>query len=250
VSADGAGTSRPLRADVEAVLLVADEPVTAATLAKATGATTQQTASALQTLAAEYADGERGLSLRQVAGGWRLYAHPAAAASVRCFLSGGRARRLSPAAAETLAIVAYKQPVTRASIAAVRGVDVDGAVRSLSERGLIEEVGRDDSPGQPRLYGTTTSFLERCGLDSLDSLPPLPAADPLPAEPEPGGGGETGQQTAPPSQPGTRDGVEQARLGELTELSEQLADRVHAADAHLERMEEDGQEESSQEADG
>jgi segregation and condensation protein B len=102
----------------------------------------------------------------------------------------GRTGRLPQAALETLAIVAYKQPVTRAQVSEIRGVEADGAIRSLVSRGLVEEVGRDPGPGQPLLYGTTTRLLEQLGLDSLDALPPLPSLSPdgpLPPEPDPGG---------------------------------------------------------------
>ena len=108
-----------------------------------------------------------------MAGGWRLATHPDAAESVKRFVLSSRHARLTKAALETLSIVAYKQPVTRHQISAIRGVDSDGVLRALVDRGLVEETGREETPGRPVLYGTTSEFLERLGLDSLASLPPL-----------------------------------------------------------------------------
>jgi segregation and condensation protein B len=109
----------------------------------------------------------------RVAGGYRFQSHPELAAYVERFVLEGQSARMSAAALETLAIVAYKQPVSRAQVAAIRGVNVDGVVRTLQQRGFIEEVARDPGPGQAVLYGTTRLFLERLGLDSVDELPPL-----------------------------------------------------------------------------
>jgi segregation and condensation protein B len=114
-----------------------------------------------------------GLVLRNVAGGWRLYTHPEAAAVVERFVVSSRQARLTKAALETLAIVAYKQPVTRHQVSGIRGVNSDGVLRALQDRGLIEEAGRDEAPGRPLLYATTPSFLERLGLASLAALPSL-----------------------------------------------------------------------------
>ena len=114
-----------------------------------------------------------GIVLRQVAGGWRLLTHPDAAAHVEQFVLSSRHARLTKASLETLAIVAYKQPVTRHQVSGIRGVDCDGVLRALVERGLIQDVGRDDGPGRPVLYGTTPEFLERLGLASLADLPPI-----------------------------------------------------------------------------
>jgi segregation and condensation protein B len=178
-----------LRRALEAILLVVEEPVEAHTLAQVLEAPTEEVTGALQTLRAEYVDDGRGFVLREVGGGWRLYTDPGAAVYVERFVLQGRSGRLSQAALETLAIVAYKQPVTRSQISEIRGVDADGAIRSLIARGLIEEVGRDPSPGQPLLYATSSRFLERLGLRSIDDLPPLPEltpGGPLPPEPGPG----------------------------------------------------------------
>ncbi|HWC31914.1 MAG TPA: SMC-Scp complex subunit ScpB, partial [Actinomycetota bacterium] len=114
-----------------------------------------------------------GIVVRSIAGGWRLYTHPGAAPAVERFVLSSRHVRLTRAALETLAVVAYKQPVTRHQVSAIRGVDSDGVLRALVDRGLLEEVGRDDGPGRPVLFGTTPEFLERLGLSSVADLPPL-----------------------------------------------------------------------------
>lgn len=179
-----------LRKALEAIALVVEEPVSANTLAQVLEEPTARVEGTLQALRDEYAGDGRGFVLREVAGGWRLYTDPGASAYVERFVQHGRSGRLSQAALETLAIVAYKQPVTRAAISEIRGVEADGAVRSLVSRGLVEEVGRADTPGQPLLYATTATFLEQLGLASLDELPALPELDPpgpLPDEPEVGG---------------------------------------------------------------
>jgi segregation and condensation protein B len=178
-----------LRKALEAILMVIEEPVGAHTLAQVLEVATEEVVGTLHALRREYVDEGRGFVLREVAGGWRIYTDPGAAAYVERFVLHGKSGRLSQAALETLAIVAYKQPVTRAQISEIRGVDADGAVRSLVNRGLVEEVGRDPSPGQPLLYGTTAEFLERLGLNDVGELPALPALSPqgpLPAEPKPG----------------------------------------------------------------
>lgn len=186
-------SERPLGDDmrkaIEAILLVVEDPVDPNTIAQVLEVPTDDVVATLRALRAEYVDQGRGFVLRSVAGGWRLYTDPGAAPYVERFVLAGRSGRLSQAALETLAIVAYKQPVTRTQISDIRGVDADGAVRSLVSRDLITEVGRESSPGQPLLYGTTSSFLERLGLDGAHQLPPLPSlspAGPLPAEPAPG----------------------------------------------------------------
>ncbi|MGZ4132113.1 MAG: SMC-Scp complex subunit ScpB, partial [Actinomycetota bacterium] len=114
-----------------------------------------------------------GLVLRNVAGGWRLFTHPDAQPVVERFVLSSRQARLTKAALETLAIVAYKQPVTRHQVSGIRGVNSDGVLRALIDRGLIEEAGREEGPGRPVLYGTTPTFLERLGLPSLAALPSL-----------------------------------------------------------------------------
>jgi segregation and condensation protein B len=161
------------RRDLEAILLVADEPVPASDLAEIVGARLSEVEELLVDLAGEYARDGRGFVLRAVAGGWRLYTHPGAQTAVEAFLRAGQQSRLTRAALETLAVIAYRQPVTRFQVAAVRGVNVDGVFRTLASRGLIHEVGTDPGPGQAILYGTTAAFLEQLGLNDLDQLPPI-----------------------------------------------------------------------------
>jgi segregation and condensation protein B len=162
-----------IRRAVEAVLFVTDEPMPSGALAQALEVDRKAVEDALESLASEYEARGSGIVLRNVAGGWRLSTHPDAAPAVERFVLSSRHARLTKAALETLSIVAYKQPVTRHQIAAIRGVDSDGVLRALVDRGLVAEVGREEAPGRPMLYGTTPEFLERLGLDSLSSLPPL-----------------------------------------------------------------------------
>jgi segregation and condensation protein B len=161
------------RRDLEAILLVADEPVPAGVLAEIVGSRLSEVEELLVDLAGEYARDGRGFVLRAIAGGWRLYTSPGARTAVEAFLRAGQQSRLTRAALETLAVIAYRQPVTRFQVAAVRGVNVDGVFRTLASRGLIQEVGTDPGPGQAILYGTTPAFLEQLGLRDLDQLPPI-----------------------------------------------------------------------------
>lgn len=171
-----------LRAAAEAVLIVADEPVTAAALAEALGLGERAAEELLGSLEAEYAAGDigqddsgagrtRGFVLRRAARGWRFASAPEFSDLVERFVVGGARTRLSQAALETLAVIAYRQPVTRGRVGAIRGVNVDGVVRTLRARGLVEEAGSE--PGGAILYRTTAEFLEYLGLDSLEDLPPL-----------------------------------------------------------------------------
>ncbi|HSJ43703.1 MAG TPA: SMC-Scp complex subunit ScpB [Euzebyales bacterium] len=162
-----------LRLGLEAILLVVEEPVPANTLAQVLEIGEQKVVDGLRQLRREYLDDGHGFVLREVGGGWRLYTAPQAAEYVERWVTRGRTGSLSRAALETLAIVAYKQPVTRATISQIRGVDADGAVRTLLSRDLIEAIGREDTPGQPVLYATTTTFLEQIGLGSVAELPAL-----------------------------------------------------------------------------
>jgi segregation and condensation protein B len=160
------------RAALEGVLMVVDEPVSEVQLAAALVLPRERVRELLLELAAEYDSQLRGFELREVAGGWRFYSRPALAPVVQRFVLDGQTARLTQAALETLAVVAYRQPVSRARVSAVRGVNVDGVVRTLTARGLVTEVGTDETTGAT-LYGTTTTFLERMGLGSLDELPAL-----------------------------------------------------------------------------
>lgn len=153
--------------------MVTEDPVEPQLLAQLLEVAPQRIEELCGELAAAYEAEDRGFVLVRVAGGYRFQSHADLAAYVERFVLEGQAARLSNAALETLAIVAYKQPVSRAQVAAIRGVNVDGVVRTLVQRGFIEEVARDPGPGQASLYGTTRQFLERLGIDSLAALPPL-----------------------------------------------------------------------------
>jgi segregation and condensation protein B len=159
--------------DLESLLFVSDEPVSATVLAQALDVERREADELCDALATSYEERGAGIVLRNVAGGWRLTTHPDAAPVVEQYVLASRHARLTKAALETLSIVAYKQPVTRHQISAIRGVNSDGVLRALIDRGLVDEVGREDAPGRPMLYGTTPEFLERLGLRSLSSLPPL-----------------------------------------------------------------------------
>ena len=157
---------------IEAVLMVADEPVATVSLAQVLARPENEVAIACHELAAEYEAQGRGFALREVAGGWRFYSQPAFAEVVQRFILDGQQARLTQAALETLAVVAYRQPVSRARVSAVRGVNVDAVMRTLLARGLVEECGTDGESGA-HLYRTTGYFLERLGLASLNDLPEL-----------------------------------------------------------------------------
>ncbi len=157
---------------VEAVLMVVDEPVTTMALASVLEQPVADVEAALAELEAGYAEQHRGFTLRQVGGGWRMYSRHEYAPVVEKFVLDGQQARLTQASLETLAVIAYRQPVSRSRVAAVRGVNVDGVIRTLLTRGLIEEMGHDEE-STAILYGTTSYFLERLGLQSLDDLPAL-----------------------------------------------------------------------------
>lgn len=161
-----------LQPALEAVLMVADEPLDVATLATAVGHPVNAVIENLHALKTEYDESGRGFELRQVAGGWRYYTREQYATVVEGFVLEGQTARLTQAALETLAVVAYKQPVSRSRISAIRGVNVDGVMRTLLSRGLVEEAGTDDISGA-HLYRTTSYFLERIGISSLEELPEL-----------------------------------------------------------------------------
>ncbi len=161
-----------LRPALEAVLMVADQPLDEVALATVVGYPVAEVVEALTALATEYADSGRGFELRNVAGGWRYYTREEFAPIVEKFVLDGQQARLTQAALETLAVVAYKQPVSRSRVSAIRGVNVDGVMRTLLTRGLVEEAGTDAETGA-HLYRTTSYFLERIGVTSLDQLPEL-----------------------------------------------------------------------------
>ncbi len=161
------------RRAIEAVVLVAEEPIDTNLLGQLLELGPAVIDELCRDLAAEYEAEGRGFQLVRVAGGWRFQTHPDEAAYVERFVLEGQSAKLSAAALETLAIVAYKQPISRAQVGAIRGVNVDGVMRTLQHRGYIFEIARDPGPGQATLFGTTRAFLEQLGLDSLDQLPPL-----------------------------------------------------------------------------
>jgi segregation and condensation protein B len=158
---------------LEALLFVSDEPLTEAVLAQALELDRRVVGGLCEGLARELEERGSGLVLRNVAGGWRLFTHPDSATVVERFVLSSRQARLTKAALETLAIVAYKQPVTRHQVSSIRGVNSDGVLRALVDKGLVEEAGREEAPGRPLLYATTPGFLERLGLPSLGALPSL-----------------------------------------------------------------------------
>ena len=160
------------------MLFVAEEPIPASELAEVLELPLTDVEAELGAFAQNLQDEGRGLVLRQLGGGWRLFTHPDARAYLERFAASERNTRLSKAALETLAVVAYKQPVSRGQVSEIRGVDSERALRTLERRGLIAEVGIAPGPGQAFLYGTTTLFLEKMGLRALGELPPL--ADPVP----------------------------------------------------------------------
>jgi segregation and condensation protein B len=167
------GGSGSLRGALEALLFVSDEPVSAIRLARLVDASPGDVDTALAELAEQYRESDRGFQLREVAGGWRFYTHPAYHDVIEQYVLSWDTRRLSQAALEALAVVAYHQPVTRVGINAVRGVNSEGVLASLTEKGLVREVGRDKNQGNAILYGTTRTFLEKFGLKDLTELPPL-----------------------------------------------------------------------------
>ncbi|MCD4536503.1 SMC-Scp complex subunit ScpB [Nocardioides sp. cx-169] len=161
-----------LRPALEAVLMVSDQPLDDVSLASTVGYPAEEVSAALRELAEEYTAQGRGFELRNVAGGWRFYSRDEYAPVVEAFVLEGQHGRLTQAALETLAVVAYKQPVSRARISAIRGVNVDGVMRTLISRGLVEEAGQDGETGA-NLFRTTSYFLERIGVTSVEDLPEL-----------------------------------------------------------------------------
>ena len=162
-----------LRSIIEAVLFVAEEPITAGEIAEVVERPTVEIEAELAAFADDLTAAARGLVLRHVSGGWRLYTHPDAHPYLERFAQTERMARLSKAAMETLAVVAYKQPVSRGQVAEIRGVDSEQALRTLERRGLVAEMGKAPGPGQALLYGTTELFLEKLGVNSVAELPPL-----------------------------------------------------------------------------
>ena len=167
-------------AALEAILFVADAPVPSKRLSQVLGISPSEVQSELTALSRRLESPHRGLCLEKVAGGWRLYTRPELSGYVERFVSRGPIRRLSLPAQEVLAVIAYRQPVSKNQINEIRGVDSSSPLRTLEKTGLIEMVGRLQAPGHPALYGTTDLLLEKLGLDSLHNLPPLSDLVPAP----------------------------------------------------------------------
>ncbi len=165
--------SSSLKGALEAMLLVSSDPVSAPALASILSITPGECASLLAELQVEYQEKNRGIQLREVAGGWRLFTHPAFHEQVEALVLSWDTQRLSQAALETLAVIAYHQPVTREIVKGIRGVNSDGVISSLVDKGLVRELGRDPQHGQAIIYGTTSAFLEKFGLRSTKDLPDL-----------------------------------------------------------------------------
>lgn len=170
-----------LRGALEALLFVSDEPISAVRLAKILEVAPGDVDQELSNLAQEYREDERGFQLREVAGGWRLYTHPGYHDVIEAYVISWDTRKLSQAALEALAVIAYHQPVSRQGINAVRGVNSEAVISSLIEKSLVREAGRDKNNGNAILYGTTRTFLEKFGLRDLSGLPPLEEFAPDPA---------------------------------------------------------------------
>ena len=166
-------SDRVLRGTLEALLFVTDEPLPAPRVAKLLEYPEADITAELTELAEEYARDERGFQLREVAGGWRLYTHPAYHPTIERMILSWDTRRLSQAALEALAVIAYHQPVTRQGVNAVRGVNSEAVISSLVDKGLVREAGRDKMQGNAVIYGTTRTFLEKFGLKDIADLPPL-----------------------------------------------------------------------------
>ena len=173
VDVEASAVPAEVAAALEAIVMVATDPVAPTVLAQLLEVSVSTVDSLCESLAQSYAEERRGFTIARVAGGYRYQTAEAQAPYVERFVMEGQTTRLSTAALETLAIVAYKQPVSRAQIASIRGVNVDGVTRTLHQRGYIQELGRDPGPGNATMYGTTSLFLEQLGMDSLDDLPNL-----------------------------------------------------------------------------
>lgn len=167
-------------AALEAVLFVAEAPVAPGRLCEVLGIERSELDQEIEALSVRLESNERGLALERAAGGWRLYTRPELSGYVESFVSRGSINRLSPASQEVLAVITYRQPVSRNQINEVRGVDSSSSLRTLERMGLVEVTGRLSVPGHPALYGTTELLLEKLGLDSLEELPPLSERVPSP----------------------------------------------------------------------
>ncbi|NBQ00566.1 MAG: SMC-Scp complex subunit ScpB [Actinobacteria bacterium] len=165
-------SNRELERSIEAILMVVEEPVSEVVLAQIIEAPTEQILESLNALAASYEEQARGFALKQISGGWRFYSHPDLAPLVEKFVLDGQQAKLTQAALETLAVIAYRQPISRARVSAIRGVNVEAVMKTLVTRGLVEECGIEHETGAI-LYRTTHYFLERIGLNRVEDLPAL-----------------------------------------------------------------------------
>ena len=165
-------SNRELERSIEAILMVVEEPVSEVVLAQIIEAPTEQILESLNALATSYEEQARGFTLKQISGGWRLYSHPDLAPLVEKFVLDGQQAKLTQAALETLAVIAYRQPISRARVSAIRGVNVEAVMKTLVTRGLVEECGIEHETGAI-LYRTTHYFLERIGLNRVEDLPAL-----------------------------------------------------------------------------
>ena len=169
----GVEAEAEIRRAIEAILMVAIDPVSPSVLAQLFEVPVDEIEQICDSMVDHYVQEQSGFMLVHIGGGYRFQSNPEQAQWVERFVLEGQSRKLTAAAMETLAIVAYKQPISRAQISAIRGVDVEGVMRNLQQRGLIDEVSRDVGPGNAVLYGTTQEFLERMGINSTTDLPPL-----------------------------------------------------------------------------
>lgn len=202
-----------IKGALEAMLFVAGEPLSPRRLAEVLGCDEGRVLSALQELHEDYLRENRGIQLRVVGGGWRMHTHPAYAGYVEKLLLASRRARLTRAAVETLAVIAYLQPITRSQIANLRGVQSENVVKVLVEMGLVAEAGKEKSPGGPALYVTTDKFLERFGLNSLEDLPPLEDFEPDPETVERIARSLTGKEGETAGVDGENEGADQALSG-------------------------------------
>lgn len=216
---------------LEAILLVAEDPLPPEVLSRLIGCSVGEVDEVCDLLAAEYRADGRGFVLARVAGGYRYQTASDQAPYVERFVLDGQSSRLSAAALETLAVVAYKQPVSRNQIAAIRGVNVEGVMRTLQQRGYVDEVARDPGPGQAVLYGTTPLFLERLGLDSIDDLPELGEFFP-------------GSDVVEALERGLRVVVDPAETGDASAATEAPQDPSHESEAVIDLTEAGGAAES------
>ena len=224
-----------LKGALEALLFVSDEPVSSVRLAVFLNTTPERTDALLAELSAEYEQGNRGMQLVEVAGGWRFFSHPAYHELIEKYVVSWDTRRMSQAALEALAVIAYHQPVTRAALNAIRGVSSEGVVSSLVEKGLVKEVGREKGARGAVLYGTTRAFLEKFGLKNIKELPPLEdfAPDEATRDVIRARLGGTVEQVQQGSEAEVREGSEPARAATDADLEDGIEDVDYGGDERI-----------------